>query len=368
MLTIHTEDIRLQKLQEIRNIDPETIYIWGNGAYSRDIEKYLKEVGGITCRFVNIVDDAFFRQGDQNTVSRSNFFNMEEKDCPIVFGFYNYPIVCERKRLLSDYPYVYDFHFAVVNGKRLAWDPVLAKAREAEYRRTYELLSDDRSRNVMQRYLDAATIGEFENLFSECYERQSYFNYIISDLIIDSFIDCGAYDGDSIHDFIDIFPEYKKIIAFEPDRLNLSKLFERKEKEHIQNLTVIDKGVGSQIETLHFQSNGESNSFLNENGDDEIQITTLDEYSSQCTGTTMVKMDIEGAELAALQGAEKLIKEKHPILAICVYHREEDLIAIPQYIHKIAGEGVYDYYLGFHGLDLAELVFYAIPRTYLRIT
>ena len=73
-------------------------------------------------------------------------------------------------------------------------------------------------------------------------------------------------------------------------------------------------------------------------------------------------MDIEGSELAALRGAEKLIREKHPILAICVYHKERDLIEIPQFIHSLVGKEVYRYYLGFHGLGLAELCFYAIPE------
>ena len=363
MLSIHTTDKRLKMLQEIRDINPETIYIWGNGTYSREIKKYLNDVGGILCRYINIVDDDFFRPDDQDVISFSHFRELEDRNSPIVFGFYNYPVVCEKKKQwLSSYPHMYDFHFAVINGQRLLWNPIETKAKEMEYRKTYELLKDDKSRNVMQCYLNAATTGEFEMLFSECYEEHSYFNSITSDLIIDMLIDCGAYDGDSIHDFIKMFPNYCKIIAFEPDRVNLQKLAARKKKEKIRNLTVVDKGVGLRKETLYFHSTGKSNSFLDETGDSEIQITPLDEFCNQCMGTIMVKMDIEGAELAALQGAEKLIREKHPILTICVYHREEDLIEIPQYIHKIAGEGIYDYYLRFHGLDLAELVFYAIPR------
>ena len=72
-------------------------------------------------------------------------------------------------------------------------------------------------------------------------------------------------------------------------------------------------------------------------------------------------MDIEGAEMDALTGAKNTIINNHPCLTICVYHKEDDLIVIPQYINSLVGEGVYDYYLGFHGLNLAELVFYAIP-------
>ena len=72
-------------------------------------------------------------------------------------------------------------------------------------------------------------------------------------------------------------------------------------------------------------------------------------------------MDIEGSELDALKGARNTISTKHPTLAICVYHKEQDLIQIPQFINSLVDDGVYKYYLRFHGLDLAELVFYAIP-------
>ena len=211
-------------------------------------------------------------------------------------------------------------------------------------------------------YLNAATAGEFHALFTECFEPRAYFNRITELLKIDTLIDCGAFDGDSIHDFIDVFPQYKRIIAVEPDALNLQKLIKRKERENIQNLTVINRGVGAENRTLRFHANGESNSFLDEGGETEIQITTLDEIASGLEGTILLKMDIEGAELDALHGAEKLIRERHPVLTICVYHKEEDLIEIPQFIQGIVGDGVYDYYLAFHGLDLAELVFYAVPK------
>jgi len=50
---------------------------------------------------------------------------------------------------------------------------------------------------------------------------------------------------------------------------------------------------------------------------------------------TFIKMDIEGAELAALHGAERVIKQAHPKLAICVYHKIEDIYTIPQYLQSL---------------------------------
>lgn len=69
-------------------------------------------------------------------------------------------------------------------------------------------------------------------------------------------------------------------------------------------------------------------------------------------------MDIEGAELPALHGALKIIKRDKPTLAICVYHKREDLITIPQYIKKIVPE--YKLYLRVHYAYASELVLYAV--------
>ena len=71
-------------------------------------------------------------------------------------------------------------------------------------------------------------------------------------------------------------------------------------------------------------------------------------------------MDIEGAELSALHGAEKTIKRDKPVLAICVYHKREDLIAIPQYIKELVPE--YKLYLRAHFPYASELVLYAISE------
>lgn len=64
----------------------------------------------------------------------------------------------------------------------------------------------------------------------------------------------------------------------------------------------------------------------------------------------------------ALAGAAKTIAANYPCLTICVYHKEDDLIKIPQYIDSLVEPGTYDYYLRFHGLGLAGLVFYAVSH------
>ena len=74
-------------------------------------------------------------------------------------------------------------------------------------------------------------------------------------------------------------------------------------------------------------------------------------------------MDIEGSEAEALRGAAAAIRSHRPALAICVYHRPDDLLVIPELIEELAGSGAYRYYLRLHDESflLNELVLYAIP-------
>ena len=72
-------------------------------------------------------------------------------------------------------------------------------------------------------------------------------------------------------------------------------------------------------------------------------------------------MDIEGAELEALKGARNTILKDKPDLAICVYHKNEDIIEIPRYILELDPE--YELYLRHYDLAEYETVLYAVrPR------
>jgi len=68
-------------------------------------------------------------------------------------------------------------------------------------------------------------------------------------------------------------------------------------------------------------------------------------------------MDIEGSELNALKGAEKVIKKYKPKLAICVYHDIDHFVSIPKYLNEIVPE--YKFYLEHHTIHLGETVLYA---------
>jgi hypothetical protein len=72
-----------------------------------------------------------------------------------------------------------------------------------------------------------------------------------------------------------------------------------------------------------------------------------------------IKLDVEGAEAATLEGAARTIVERRPFLAVSAYHRPDDLWALPRQISRL--DDRYRYLLASHGADGADLMLYAIP-------
>ncbi len=90
-------------------------------------------------------------------------------------------------------------------------------------------------------------------------------------------------------------------------------------------------------------------------GEDSIEVVALDSVIKE--KVTFIKMDIEGSELKALQGGRNLIRTYMPKLAISIYHKWEDLIDIPVYIHELAPE--YKLFIRHYFYSPAETVLYA---------
>jgi hypothetical protein len=90
-----------------------------------------------------------------------------------------------------------------------------------------------------------------------------------------------------------------------------------------------------------------------------VKVVSLDSFCrARNIRPTMIKMDIEGAEMKALQGAQETIRECKPKLAICVYHKWEDIWEIPPWIKSLNPD--YRLHLGLHLPDSAsDSVLYA---------
>ena len=92
-------------------------------------------------------------------------------------------------------------------------------------------------------------------------------------------------------------------------------------------------------------------------GTSNINANSLDNVLFDAVPATFIKIDIEGAELKTIEGAENIIKKYRPKLAICAYHKGDDIFEIPLAIKKLVLE--YILYLRQHSDSLLDTVLYA---------
>jgi FkbM family methyltransferase len=92
-----------------------------------------------------------------------------------------------------------------------------------------------------------------------------------------------------------------------------------------------------------------------------VETVTIDETLTKLglSRVDLIKMDIEGAELEALRGAERSIRQHRPKLAISLYHNPEDIETIPRYLADLDLE--YRFYLEHHTIYNNETVLFAVP-------
>ena len=171
------------------------------------------------------------------------------------------------------------------------------------------------------------------------------------------FLDVCGYDGMTSVYFSQWASKYKKIYIFEPDENNIEKCYYNIEKYNIR-CELIGRGVWSEDTILKFEANSNESSQISNNGEYIIPVTTIDKACAG-KGVSFIKMDIEGAEEQALIGAKQTIINNRPKLAICVYHKLDDIWKIPNIILKYNSS--YKLFLRHYTYSENDTVLYAVP-------
>ena len=224
----------------------------------------------------------------------------------------------------------------------------------------YENLQDQHSKDSFAAYLLSKVQQDMKYL-PPIFEKNQYFPQGIFDLTDnESYFDCGAFTGDTIAAFLQTTGGlYRRIWAVEPDKSNYKQLIQYITDKKLSNIEVVNKGIYSYTGKLPFQETGSMLSMITDDSDEYIETDTID-HIADGNPVTYIKMDVEGVELSALKGAEQTIKKYKPILGISIYHKQSDLIDIPQYIQEIVPE--YKFYFRVHKKLAIDTVLYGIPQ------
>ncbi len=227
---------------------------------------------------------------------------------------------------------------------------------------SFQLFEDDRSRQLFLAHVRWRLHLDFEGLPSP--DSDPYFP---ADLVRlgrgDIVLDCGAFDGDTLRYALDQFgPAFERWVAYEPDPASFQRL-----QGYVRGLPsdVASKiqlrpcAVGSDRGHVLFEATGTMNSAVSVSGAVKVEEIALDE-DQPGTEVSFLKLDIEGAELAALKGADRLIHRRIPTIALELTHRLADLWTIPRYLSSL--DLGYRYALRSYEGDGCDLVLYALPQ------
>lgn len=202
-------------------------------------------------------------------------------------------------------------------------------------------LADQESRDIIHNRCKTFLTGDLSYIDKNEINSHSYFSQDFYPISSDEVLfDCGAFTGDTIEDFVTFTnKKYKKIVAFEPDEKNVKRL-NAFINNKIENVVVIQKATGDKNGKVAFLNNGNmfSKTVDVKDSSDElsVDIVRLDNYIDY--HPTLIKMDIEGAELDSLIGATQIIKTLKPKLAICIYHMPFDFYEIPKFLKSLVPE------------------------------
>lgn len=232
-----------------------------------------------------------------------------------------------------------------------------------ELQTVYDLLVDEQSRKVFSATLNYKLSGKI-NYLSDCTtQRVDDIRELLCPTQDEVYLDLGAYNGDTIRELGELTQwQWREVIAVEPDRRNCRKLRVLADELAASNLPVEvhEAGIWDKEGELGFSDSGGRQSTFIGAEKRTVPVTTLDAVAAG-RAATLIKMDVEGAEVQALTGGKETLQKFLPRLFIAAYHYDVDLFRLPLLLKAIAPQ--YEIYLRKHPYVPAwELNFICVPQ------
>lgn len=198
--------------------------------------------------------------------------------------------------------------------------------------KAYGSLCDEVSKRTFASVISYKLTGKLSYLLECVLDRDGIYSLLGKDIRV--MVDCGAYNGDTAREGIKYFPNLSKIYAIEPDEKTFKRLLKFTKIVETPEILPINAAAWSNEGVSEFQSGGNRNSSVNstssyENKTKEVRLISVDSLGAMAD---YIKYDVEGAELEALIGSDKTIREHMPNLLVSVYHRSADIFSLVNYL------------------------------------
>ena len=343
----------------------QEVWIFGCGSYGRDLAQAGLKFGLKVRGFVQSKPEQ--RCVDELPVRSWGELQAADLQCPLLIGIHNYATPLDGLVQLAKaagFHTVVDLWSSYAQLEAwLGWRYWLASpqylAKHADdLRRTHSRLADDASRLCLERVV-AFRMGLDLAYSSFRHDMPQYFNEITLPEQRSTpvrYLDGGAYNGDSLQLLLKHAP-VECAWLFEPDAENYTKL-----TQNVRSLQLrchcLPLALSDRYELLRFTGDQGTSASISPNGTHTIATVAIDDLLCG-EQIDLIKLDIEGAEAAALRGASHTLRNSRPVLAISAYHKPDDLWVLPDLISAMCPD--YTFHLRQHAGNSFELVLYGVP-------
>ena len=219
------------------------------------------------------------------------------------------------------------------------FDRAFFEAHRAEIEGAYALLSDEESKRIFENVLRFKLTGDIQFLLRAVSDEEEIFSHLVQPERITNAADLGAYNGDTARGLLERSEgKIQRIYAMEPDARNFRKLQAYAEIENRAEIIPCNVGAWSEKTTLYFDASGNRNASFGSNRSEtladrpvKLKSVEADTLDNVLNGDKVeyIKYDVEGSEKEALLGSRETILKCYPTLLVSLYHRNEDLFALP---------------------------------------
>lgn len=341
------------------------IHIFGAGAFARAVAAGARHLGIVVHDFLVSSDPIELAQ-DGIPIRRIDAAALAS--CPTWIGVFN-------RESRSDYSALRAQIEGIFSGARLVWPqtfygwlqqslgwrfwlhPVHQYADfAAQIARARSLLEDQESKQTLDLLMNFRRLASTDWASPRPSADPQYMPAWLAAKISGPLriVDAGAYRGETLRELSGL-NSIESAWTFEPDPENYAMLV-RNLSDWPGSLINIPAGLSNRTGTASFSSgNGEGSSFVSD-GNSQLTVVALDDCLHRMP-VNFLKLDVEGSELLALDGARATLQRERPMLAVAGYHRWDDLWRIPEFIAELGLN--YRLRLGLHGHNSFDCVFYA---------
>lgn len=354
--------------QPLRKVEPaKPIWIYGAGRFGQDLARVIQSGGFTVGGFVET--NPKLAKVAELPVRSLAAFGSETHEQQLALGIFNRDVPMDQlvqatQRVGYSSPLM-PWELYAQFGAQLGWRFWLSGPKRIgdnldRIEAVYSRLADEESKQTLLR-ICAFRLGQDIDYAGFRHTENQYFNDLTFGALSGrpiTYVDCGAYNGDT---YLDLLAsnrvECKSAYLFEPDTENYLELVEAVRQSGGQ-AECLPLAVGDQYGLLTFSGGNGEGGAISEDGTTHVAMVSLDQMLPN-THVDFLKLDVEGAELQALKGAERLIRRSRPVLAMSLYHKAEDLWELPALLFQLCPG--YRFFIRQHYYNTFDSVLYAIP-------